>query len=68
MTFTETWSWTELKDWVTETGVGQVTAGNQEDIRIGYGGKGNTAKYTDTVNNTARSAEVEPPRTWHKVR
>ena len=52
MTFTETWSWTELKDWVTETGVGQVTAGNQEDIRIGYGGKGNTAKYADTVNNT----------------
>ena len=51
MTFTETWSWTELKDWVTETGVGQVTAGNQEDIRIGYGGKGNTAKYADPVNN-----------------
>ena len=41
--------------------MGQVTAGNQEDIRIGYGGKGNTAKYADTVNNTARSAEVEPP-------
>ena len=53
MTFTETWS-LEL---VLGTGLGHGDGSGSGHCRepgasrIGYGGKGNTAKYADTVNN-----------------